>query len=165
MIHFFQVPNIALERIVYVGILIPQPYNSYHSKLDICLEKLWLQCLAALCKVFPSFWNDQTTSTMRDLGRRKRRSNFPSELRIVCTGQHRRDFYEYCAGKASFRCMASKKVIISFIQVGLWKWALGEILSWWPVPRCHFCVLRPPVCHNPPFPCRYTALTHVGCSP
>ena len=36
---FSVVPNVALETILDVQILFPQPYNSYPTNLDIYLEK------------------------------------------------------------------------------------------------------------------------------
>lgn len=46
---FIVVLNIALETRLDIKTLFPHSFNSYPSDLDVCLEKLGLQCLAALC--------------------------------------------------------------------------------------------------------------------
>ena len=80
---FSVVPNIALETILDVQILFPQPYNSYPTNWDIYLEKLWLQCLAALC-VVQSIPVDsempRQPQQCESWEERKCRSSFPSEL-------------------------------------------------------------------------------------
>lgn len=46
---FIVVLNIALETRLDIKTLFPHSFNSYPSDLDVYLEKLELQCLAALC--------------------------------------------------------------------------------------------------------------------
>lgn len=129
---FIRIPNVALETILDVKIP--------HSYLLIPVIKMciWKSVGCSVWQLFAKyscgFWNAWTVPKLWELRRRKCRSSLPSELCILCIIQGRRNIYEYCAGEASFKITACKKVIISVVQIGLWKWALEEILSWWSIP-------------------------------